>query len=164
MWRGACVSVVVAVALLLAAGPAKAACRTYLDYGRIGPIAGHDQGGVLSRWDRHPWYEEYPAVNANHVLNGFELSLLGLRDLARLSPLAARLFRQGVRSLVWGIAVFDGGPTGSYYAAGRFGPVNDPYLAVHVQLTRALYRITHHKILRTYADRWEAALRSHGAT
>jgi heparosan-N-sulfate-glucuronate 5-epimerase len=290
MWRGPCAAAAVAVALLLAAGPAKAACRPYLNYARIGPIAGHgppyiavfdehgipvvhypfgiyrnpstvaqwglqehslaclgrgrrhrrralraarwlansqtslggwtygfefhegpvtlrppwisalaqgqaisllaraydlshrrrflrvarrglrpfvrthDRGGVLSRWDGHPWYEEYPAVNANHVLNGYELALLGLHDLAARSPLAARLFREGVRSLVWAIPVFDGGPTGSYYAAGQFVPVSDAYLAVHVQLTRALYRLTHRTILRTYADRWEAALRSHGGT
>jgi heparosan-N-sulfate-glucuronate 5-epimerase len=122
-----------------------------------------EEGGVVSRWDGHPWYEEYPGVNANHVLNGYEISLLGLNDFARRSLRAARLFRAGVRSLVWAIPEFDGGPTGSYYAAGQFGPVGDGYLAVHVELTREMYRVTGRRILRKYARRWAAALRSHGS-
>ena len=64
---------------------------------------------------------------------------------------------------MWAIPEFDGGPTGSYYAAGHFYPVNDPYLAVHVLLTRELYRITRRPILRRYAKRWAAALRSHSS-
>ena len=120
-----------------------------------------DEGGVLAHWDGHPWYEEYPGVNANHVLNGYEISLLGLHDFARRSPRAARLLRAGVRSLVRAIPQFDGGPTGSYYAAGHFGPVGDGYLAVHVELTRKMYRITGRKILRRYAEHWAAVLRSH---
>lgn len=123
-----------------------------------------EEGGVLTRWDGHPWYEEYPGVNANHVLNGYEISLLGLHDFAGRSPNAARLFRAGVRSLVWAIPEFDGGPTGSYYAAGKFGPVGDGYLAVHVELTREMYRITGRRIFRRYARRWAAVLRSHGQT
>jgi heparosan-N-sulfate-glucuronate 5-epimerase len=122
----------------------------------------HDEGGVLSRWEGRKWYEEYPAVNANHVLNGYEIALIGLHDLAPRSARAERLFNHGVQSLVWAIPVFDGGPTGSYYAAGHFFPVPDGYLAVHVELTRELHRITGEEILRTYADKWEAALRSHG--
>jgi heparosan-N-sulfate-glucuronate 5-epimerase len=120
-----------------------------------------EDGGVRTNWAGHPWYEEYPAVNANHVLNGYELALIGLHDLSDRSRLAGSLFRQGIRSLVWAIPQFDGGPTGSYYAAGLFQPVNDPYLEVHVLLTRTLYRITRRPTLRFYADRWEAALRSH---
>lgn len=120
----------------------------------------YDRGGVRSDWDGHVWYEEYPAPNANHVLNGYELALIGLHDLAPRSPLAQRLFDDGVRSLVFAISEFDGGPTGSWYAAGRSFPVNHPYLAVHVLLTRELYRITRRPILRRYANRWAAALSS----
>jgi heparosan-N-sulfate-glucuronate 5-epimerase len=121
----------------------------------LGPFArNYAHGGVASSWMGRPWYEEYPAANANHVLNGYEIALIGLHDVAARSPRARTLFTAGVRSLIANIAVFDGGPTGSYYAAGHFFPVPEGYLRAHVQLTRVLYRITRRPILRFYADRW----------
>ena len=59
--------------------------------------AGH--GGVTSRWDDLPWYEEYPGVESQHVLNGYEFALLGLHDFARASSRARRLWRAGIDSL-----------------------------------------------------------------
>ena len=117
------------------------------------------RGGVASRWDGARWYEEYPGVESQHVLNGFQFSLLGLHDLAARSPRARRLWRVGVKGLAAKIAVFDAPALRSqYYAALGRGrqPVGPGYKHEHAILTRTLARLTGRRILRRYATRWEA--------
>ena len=120
--------------------------------------------GVRQLWDGHPWYEEYPGWNAQHVLNGFEFALIGLYDLRTRSPLARRLYDDGVRSLFWGIGKFDAPGVGSFYAANHRGLVGDGYLTWHIVLTRYLFSVTRAQVLDDYASRWEKILIGHGRT
>jgi heparosan-N-sulfate-glucuronate 5-epimerase len=118
--------------------------------------------GVRQLWNGHPWYEEYPGWNAQHVLNGFEFAVIGLYDLRLRSPLARRLFDAGVRSLLWGIGKFDAPGVGSFYAANHRGLVGDGYLTWHIVLTRYLFSVTGAQVLDDYASRWEKILIGHG--
>jgi hypothetical protein len=136
--------------------------RRYLRAARaaLGQFFRHFPAGVRSTWNGHHWYEEYPGYNAVHVLNGFEFALLGLHDL-RESPAAQLLFRDGLRSLVWAIPLFDLGAQGTSYGY-HVGIAPDGYLVWHILLTRELYRISNEPILKYYADRWEKVLHEHG--
>jgi heparosan-N-sulfate-glucuronate 5-epimerase len=122
----------------------------------------HYESGVRQLWNGHPWYEEYPGWNAQHVLNGFEFALIGLHDLSSRSALARRLYGAGLRSLLWGIGNFDAPGVGSYYAANHRGLVGDGYLTWHVVLTLYLYSVTGAQALDDYASRWEKILIGHG--
>jgi hypothetical protein len=114
-------------------------------------------GGVTTRWDGLRWYEEYPGARSQHVLNGFEFTLLGLHDLAPRSALAGRLWRAGIRSLAAHIAFFDLPETRTqFYAAfwgGRYA-VDPGYRHAHAILTRELARSSGNRVLRRWATRW----------
>lgn len=120
-----------------------------------------EDGGVVADWDGLPWYEEYAAVGANHVLNGYEFALVGLHDLADRDADAGRLFSAGIASLTAHIAVFDAPAARSqYYAAfggGRF-LVDDDYRQAHALLTLSLADWTADTILAAYAKRWAGYL------
>jgi heparosan-N-sulfate-glucuronate 5-epimerase len=124
------------------------------------------RGGVTSRWDGLPWYEEYPGAESQHVLNGYEFALIGLHDLAPRSAAAGRLWRSGIRSLAARIAVFDLPEARTqYYAAlggGRY-PVDPGYRHAHAILTQTLARLSGNRVLGKWAVRWgrwdSAALR-----
>jgi hypothetical protein len=61
---------------------------TYLHAARhaLNPFLHTVPGGLTSWWDgvggSHRWYEEYPAAQPPHVLNGFMFAIVGLHDLA----------------------------------------------------------------------------------
>jgi hypothetical protein len=135
----------------------RAAKRALLPFSRH-----YYENGVRQLWNGHPWYEEYPGWNAQHVLNGFEFALIGLYDLSSRSSLARRLYQAGLRSLLWGIGNFDAPGVGSYYAANHRGLVGDGYLTWHIVLTRYLYSVTRAQVLDDYASRWEKILIGHG--
>jgi heparosan-N-sulfate-glucuronate 5-epimerase len=138
--------------------------QAYLDaaLAALGPFAHtvHD-GGVVDDWEGRPWYEEYPLPGALHVLNGFEFTLIGLHDLADVSPVAAGLFARGAVSLADRIGVFDMPAAHSQtYAAlppGRL-PVGGVYRRAHAVLTRTLAAITGNAVLAAFAARWEGYL------
>jgi heparosan-N-sulfate-glucuronate 5-epimerase len=117
------------------------------------------EGGVTTRWDGLRWYEEYPGVGSQHVLNGYEFALLGLHDLAPRSALARKLWRAGIRSLAAHIAVFDIPDLRTqFYAAlgGGHYPVDPGYRHAHATLTRTLARLSGNRVLRKWAARWES--------
>jgi heparosan-N-sulfate-glucuronate 5-epimerase len=118
-----------------------------------------DEGGVVSDWDGLPWYEEYPAEAPHHVLNGYEFALIGLRDVADLSPLADELWLTGVASLIARIHMFDVPTRRTQFYGGVLGsrtPVYADYRRVHALATRALADMTMDPTLRGWAERWEA--------
>jgi hypothetical protein len=117
-------------------------------------------GGVTSMWRGAPWYEEYPSsTSSQHVLNGFEFTLIGLHDLEGRSPLSRRLWRTGVRVLARRVALFDlPRERSQLYAAvgrGRWRS-NSAYRHEHAILTTELARLTGDPTLRHWARRWSA--------
>jgi hypothetical protein len=116
-------------------------------------------GGVVTDWSGVPWYEEYPGEQSQHVLNGFEFTLLGLHDLADRSATARDLWNAGVASLVARIGVYDiPSARTQLYAAlngGRVQVAGTGYQHEHAILTRTLATLTGEQTLADYANRWE---------
>jgi heparosan-N-sulfate-glucuronate 5-epimerase len=118
-------------------------------------------GGVVADWDGLKWYEEYPTADSQHVLNGFEFTLIGLDDLRDRSPRAQQLWEHGVVSLVAHIGAFDAPAAhNQYYAARGAGRVlvTGSYPRIHAVLTRAIARISGDPTLAAWAARWEGYL------
>lgn len=118
--------------------------------------------GLASSWDGHPWYEEYPAADPDHVLNGFMFALVGLHELAPRSPVAWRLFRAGVQGLIGHIAMYDvpDQRTQMYAALGAgYVPVGAYYARTDAVLVSRLARWTHDPLLKIYASRWTSYTR-----
>jgi hypothetical protein len=116
------------------------------------------QGGVRAEWDGFTWFEEYPGESPKHVLNGFQVALLGLHDLAGLDPLAAGLFAEGAAALDAKIATFDAPDArAQFYAAlaPGHGVPPRPYPHLHAVLTRALANATGSAVLAHWATAWE---------
>jgi hypothetical protein len=138
---------------------------TYLHAARhaLNPFLHTVPGGLTSWWDgvggSHRWYEEYPAAQPPHVLNGFMFALVGLHDLAPRSLTAWRLWRAGVRGLIWHVQAFDVPAQRSqlYAARGPYArPVGAYYAMTDAVLLRQIVRWTHNRWLSIYAHRWTA--------
>jgi hypothetical protein len=118
----------------------------------------YDGGGVRAEWDGLTWFEEYPGESPKHVLNGFEVALIGLHDLSDLDPLAADLFAEGAAALDAKIATFDSPAARSqFYAAlaPGHGIPPRPYPHFHAVLTRELANVTGSANLARWATVWE---------
>jgi D-glucuronyl C5-epimerase C-terminus len=120
-------------------------------------------GGLMRRLRGGPFYEEYPIVEAPHlVLNGFMQSLLGLHDLADVSHVAGRRFRAGMRSLPQVLPLYDLGAGQSSYSLAHLQwsvpaqPASPSYHQAHVGLLRLLDRIRPTAALAAYARAWSA--------
>jgi hypothetical protein len=115
----------------------------------------------LARWYRGGiWFEEYPSRQASLVLNGHAMTLIGLYDLADLSPRAARLFRRGAATLSRALPDFDDGHGRSWYSLvhlhgfPRFHapPSYDPLI---VNMLNVLNEIHPHDAFSRYARAWD---------
>lgn len=124
------------------------------------PVA---RGGVVRRYEGHPWYEEYPTPTPSYVLNGFGFTLLGLYDLSRHSVEARRKFTGGLKALLAALPRFDAGTTSWYHLGhvtkgpqARF-PASPAYNHIHVQLLDALDYLQPRGALK----RWREQFRSY---
>lgn len=117
------------------------------------------EGGVTELWDGLPWYEEYPGVGSQHVLNGFQFALIGLHDLAPRSPLAADLWTSGIDSLAAHIGWFDQprSRTQLYAAFGQGRRESGAsYKHEHTILTQEMFRLDGRQVFADYAARWQS--------
>jgi heparosan-N-sulfate-glucuronate 5-epimerase len=134
--------------------------RRYLEIalGCLKPFdRGIEDGGVLGNISvaNIPWYEEYPTLPLNHVLNGMIYSLWGLSDLNATTgnSRAQELFDLGVDSIVRALPLFDNG----YWSMYRFPEAGDPYVAsmmyhnLHICQLTALYQQTKREELHQFA-------------
>jgi hypothetical protein len=154
-----------AISVLVRAASATGDQR-YLDAAAAG-LAPFDKtaadGGVRAEWDGLTWFEEYPGEKPAHVLNGFQVALVGLHDLAETGNVdAQRLWEEGAASLIARIGRFDAPAARSqlYAALGPgHGVVVQPYPRFHAVLTRELASITGDPVLEHWATVWEGYLR-----
>ncbi len=131
-------------------------------------------GGVAIRRDGVPiFYEEYVAEQPTRVLDGHAFALFGLFDFVRATSFsehlesnqqAQRLFDEGIEGLVESLPTFDLG----YWA--RFNhceienyPTWDPCTLTYLQLVitqlEILFRISNHKVLRQYQEKFRQYLK-----
>jgi heparosan-N-sulfate-glucuronate 5-epimerase len=117
-------------------------------------------GGLCADLFGHPFYEEYPSSPSSFVLNGFEIALIGLFDLATTGEQHARiLFDAGLETLVFALPFYDAKPTSAYHLGHITNPPRrlrsfEPYHEIHTTFLWALNSISPHDTLETYARRW----------
>jgi heparosan-N-sulfate-glucuronate 5-epimerase len=119
--------------------------------------------GVLAHLRGGKFYEEYPTRPASFTLNGFMYTLIGLYDLGRVSPLAARLFRSGRRTLIHTLPLFDTGGISAYHLGHLTKPprpvlTSAKYHRVHVVGLTVLNRVAPDRRLRRFRDAWARLL------
>lgn len=137
---------------------------TYLELGKLATNAFNvpiSEGGILAIDDAGDyWYEEYPEIPKNSVLNGFIEGLFGLYDFWRITkyPLAKELFNKGIKTLEKNIHLYDCGYW-SYYDL-RYSYVTDYFyhVLVHLPQLQVLYQITGKQIFNHYYFKWNAYL------
>ena len=108
------------------------------------------------------WYEEYPADEPLHVLNGHIYALLGVLDYARVSndAEARERWRRGASTTLEHLDDFDAGYW-SVYDLRMLEPANVHYHKnIHIPQLRILARLTEESRFDAVADRWERYLRS----
>jgi hypothetical protein len=116
-----------------------------------------EAGGVLGRISSivAPWYEEYPTLPLNHVLNGMAYSLFGLWDLTMTGqdPRARELFDVGINSLVRALPLFDLGYWSLYWVSenGKNYTASMGYHNLHICQLTALYHQTRREDLHQFA-------------
>jgi heparosan-N-sulfate-glucuronate 5-epimerase len=122
-------------------------------------------GGITREVDGDVFYEEYPSTKANHVLNGFIFSLLGLFDLARLDSHseAAELFENGVKTLKKWLPRFDIGYWSLYHIGdNKFkNPASISYHNLHIRQLKSMYLVTGDEIFNHYSELWMAYFNGH---
>ncbi|MCP5063463.1 MAG: hypothetical protein GY936_13505 [Ignavibacteriae bacterium] len=117
-----------------------------------------EDGGILFIDESNNyWYEEYPTIPPNHVLNGHINGVMGMYDYWRISENknAKELFDKGVETVAKNLHKFDSGYW-SYYD-DEYPYVADYFYhkVVHIPQLKVLYQMTGKKIFKEYADKWE---------
>ena len=115
-------------------------------------------GGILFiDKSKNHWFEEYPELPPNHVLNGHITATLGLYDYWRITKnkKAKKLFDQGITTIEKNLSQYDTGYWSKYDL--KYPYVADYYYHkdVHIPQLKILYQITGKKIFKDYVIKWE---------
>jgi hypothetical protein len=107
--------------------------------------------------DRHLWFEEYPQVPSDHVLNGFNFAIYGVYDLYRLTrDLTVRRHLQGALTTVRERVASYRVPGGiSYYCLGHRVQMA-LYHALHIRQLRILATMANAAYFADFADLLES--------
>jgi len=117
-----------------------------------------DEGGVTTLHKEGPFYEEYPCIPSQHVLNGFLFALWGLHDMARIEHTAeARtLWDDGISTLIKWLPQWDIGYWSLYSIPDRpRNPATVPYHQLHIKQMRVMHTLTGENIFSNYAEHWQ---------
>ena len=120
-----------------------------------------NKGGLLFvDYTGNYWFEEYPTIPKNSVLNGHINGMLGLYDFWRVTdnPEAKRLFEKGLQTVIHNLEFYDSGYWSRYDL--KYDYVTDYYYhtVVHIPQLRVLYQITGNQVFEKYANKWESYL------
>lgn len=136
--------------------------RTAAEAAYAGLHASRSNMSLLSESDGELWYEEYPADQPLHVLNGHVYALLGVLDYARVTgdAEAAARWRRAAATLTPHLDEFDLGYWSAYDLRWH-EPVSLHYHKnVHVPQLRILAALTGDARFAAVADRWERYVES----
>lgn len=124
-----------------------------------------DAGGLARDFFGHPgWYEEYPTSPPSYALNGFEYTLIGLKDLSAIDPAsnAVALFDQGYSALTYALPFFDQATNSSYHLGHLTNPPRKNYGATpayhcrHILLGKALNAYRPNPTISFYNSLWQS--------
>jgi heparosan-N-sulfate-glucuronate 5-epimerase len=110
-----------------------------------------------------PFYEEYPTRVPTFVLNGFMVTLIGLRDLRDADPdsNAGKLYEDGLRTLIYALPYYDLKDKSAYHLIHLTDPPTvvyeiPAYHRFHVQLLEELLETEDNLTLKYYRDLWHS--------
>jgi hypothetical protein len=108
------------------------------------------------------WYEEYPADEPLHVLNGHVYTLFGVLDYARVTADAEAKDRwqRGASTVLEHLEDFDAGYWSVYDLRMREPASIHYHKNIHIPQLRILGRLTGEARFEAVADRWERYLHS----
>jgi heparosan-N-sulfate-glucuronate 5-epimerase len=108
------------------------------------------------------WYEEYPADEPLHVLNGHVYTLLGVLDYARVTgdPQAMERWQRAASTALKHLEDFDTGYWSVYDLRKREPASVHYHKNIHIPQLRILGRLTGESRFDAVADRWERYLSS----
>jgi len=120
-----------------------------------------ENGGVLAiDKNSNYWFEEYPTIPKNSVLNGHINGIFGLYDFWRVTKdsLAADLVERGILTVMNNIEKYDSGYW-SYYDL-KFSHATNYYYhkIVHLSQMNILYQISGKQIFHDYYIKWKSYL------
>jgi hypothetical protein len=122
---------------------------------------GIENGGILAIDENaNYWFEEYPSIPKNSVLNGHINGIFGLYDFWRVSKdsLAATLVEKGILTVMNNIEKYDSGYW-SYYDLKYSHATNYYYhKIVHLSQMNVLYQISGIEIFHDYYIKWKSYL------
>ena len=125
-----------------------------------------DDGGVAYvDKDGKTWFEEYIVSPPTHILNGFIWASWGVYDyfLATGEPLAEKLFKKAVQTLVANLRRYDVGFWSLYELSGTQLKMlaSTFYHSLHIVQLKILHTLTGERVFSQYARRWEDYRSSH---
>ncbi len=125
------------------------------------------EGGVRTTLNGRLWFEEYAIDPPRYTLNGFIVTLFGIRDAAIL--LKAQnyydLWNEGIESLTINLQFFDSSGWSlydlsvinlRYFSLKNFA--SPFYQRFHIELLRVLEKLTAGNVFAEYRDRWTTGL------
>jgi hypothetical protein len=123
--------------------------------------------GVRREFEGHVFFEGFPTIWPSLTLEDFQLSILGLYDVAPYDRAARRLWREGMRTLVWALPLYelDEGETDEpQFDLGHrtLGPPPIYSREAHefnARLLKLLAKLSGDPTARHYARRWLASLK-----
>lgn len=121
------------------------------------------EGGVMSRTDWGPFYEEYTSEIPVLVFNGHIFSMFGINDFIRVFPdneKAESIFHSGYKSLIKSLPTFDLGNWTRYnYCQADFYPKVDTatlsYQRLHILLLKVINKIRYSLEIERCITKWE---------
>lgn len=120
-----------------------------------------EDGGILAIDENsNYWFEEYPTIPKNSVLNGHINGIFGLYDFWRVTrdSLAANLIERGINTVKYNIEKYDS-DYWSYYDL-KYSYVTNFYYhkIVHLSQLSILYQISGEQIFNDYYNKWKSYL------
>lgn len=122
-----------------------------------------EKGGVTSKTEWGPFYEEYTAEVPTLVFNGMVFSMCGVYDFLRVFPdssLAKKLYNEGLDTLENVLPELDLGYWSKYnLCTAEWYPKNDPatitYQHLHITQLDCLYKMSNRPRFRKYQIRFQ---------
>ena len=121
------------------------------------------EGGLVSEFNGHKFYEEYPTTKGNYTLNGFMFTLIGLYDYYKVTgnELAKELYNEGIETLKYMLPYYDSAGISLYHLAHLVYPnqevyYNRKYHVIHIAQLELLYNIEKEEIFKHYMELWKS--------
>ncbi len=137
-----------------------------IDEGRAALVClDHDieDGGVRASLNGHLWFEEHAVAPPAYTLNGFIVTLFGVRDAAIIAEddHCCELWNNGVESLISNLQMWDSDGWSLYDLSTQvFGPVSISNLAApfyhrfHIELLSVMGDLTGNPVFADQREKW----------